>query len=133
MLSGLPPYAPTGELLPENIEKTARYIAQCGVSEKVVIHCKQAGFCLDCATGKFTCVPSLPVPKEEIRGSVGAGDAFCAGTLFGILHGFSDEKTLSFAAGAAACSLFAENSVDAMRPANEIEALIERLGFTTIS
>ena len=85
-----------------------------GVREKVIVHCKQAGFCLD-QSGEFTVVPSLQIPAECIKGSVGAGDAFCAGCLYGIYNGFSDEKTLRFASAAAACNLFSENSVDGMQ------------------
>lgn len=84
-----------------------------GVGEKVIVHCKSAGFCLD-KSGEFTCVPSLDIPVEKIKGSVGAGDAFCAASLYGIYNGFSDKEILEFASAAAACNLFSENSVDGM-------------------
>ena len=56
---------------------------------------------------------------------MGAGDAFCAGCLYGIYNGFTDEQLLEFASGAAACNLFAENSVDGMRSKQEILELIK--------
>ena len=84
-----------------------------GVGEKVIVHCKQAGFCLS-KDGTFTVVPSLKIPSECIKGSVGAGDAFCAGSLYGIYNGFADTDILTFASAAAACNLFSENSVDGM-------------------
>ena len=71
-------------------------------------------------------VASLRIPKEEIKGSVGAGDAFCAGCLYGIYNGFSDRQTLEFASAAAACNLFAANSVDGMRSKNEILQIAEQ-------
>ena len=100
-----------------------------GVREKVVIHAKEAGFCLS-SDGTFTKLGSLKIPKELIAGSVGAGDAFCAGCLYAIYNGYSDEEMLRFASAAAACNLFSENSVDGMRSRKEIEkveAQYERL------
>ena len=55
-----------------------------------------------------------------IKGSVGAGDTFCAGSLYGIYHGLSDEQILKFASAAAACNLFAANSIDGIKSKEEI-------------
>ncbi|MBP3382149.1 MAG: carbohydrate kinase family protein [Clostridia bacterium] len=129
MLTDLPPYDKNGKLLVENIEKTMRYMAAQGVKDKVIVHCKQAGFCYDVSTDTFTMIPSLCIPKEEIKGSVGAGDAFCAGCLYGIYNGYTDKQILEFAASSAACSLFAENSVDGMRDKEEIEKMAEKYGW----
>ena len=97
----------------------------CGVLEKVIVHAKEAGFCLN-VDGTFTSLGSLRIPREEIRGSVGAGDAFCAGCLYAIYHDYPDLEMLSFASASAACNLFAENSVDGMRSKKEIEKLSEQ-------
>ena len=83
------------------------------------MHCKEAGCCLD-ASGEWTVIPSLKIPAEEIQGSVGAGDAFCAGCLYGLYHHYSDQEMLEFASAAAACNLFAANAVDGMRSKQEI-------------
>ena len=124
---GLDPYKngekPDIEIIKESMIKTL----EAGVSNKVIVHCKQAGFCLD-SSGRFTVVPSLKIPKEEIKGSVGAGDAFCAGSLYGIYNGFDDEEILKFASCAAAYNLFSENAVDGMRNKNEILKLEEKYG-----
>jgi len=128
MLFDLPPYKENGELDIENIRKTMELMAQCGVKDKIVVHCKQAGFCYDVQTHNFTVVPSLKIPSSEIKGSVGAGDAFCAGSLYGIYNGFTDEHMLKFASAAAASNLFAENSTDGMLPKNEIEKLENKYG-----
>ena len=90
-----------------------------GVKEKVIVHSKEAGFCLN-KDGRFTAVPSLQIPSQEIKGSVGAGDAYCAGCLYGIYTGLSDREMLEFASAAAACNLFAENAVDGMRSRQQI-------------
>ena len=132
MLSDLVPYNEHGKPDIENIRKTMELMASYGVKEKVIIHCKQAGFCLDVPTGNFTVVPSLEIPTEEIKGSVGAGDAYCSGCLYSIYNNFDDKKMLEFASSAAACNLFAENSIDGMKSKTEIEKLAEKYGRKTI-
>ncbi len=121
MLSDLAPYDENDNLNIDNIKKTMEFMAKQGVRDKIIVHCKKAGFCYDVPTGNFTAVPSLNIPKSEIIGSVGAGDAFCAGSLYGIYNNFDDKHILEFAASAAACNLFSENSVDGMKNKNEIE------------
>ena len=132
MISDLSPYNSDGSLNTENIKRTMEFMAEQGVKDKIIVHCKKAGFCLNVPTGEFTVVPSLNIPKSEIKGSVGAGDAFCAGSLYGIYNDFNDKHILEFAAAAAACNLFEENSVDGMKSKNEIEKLSERYGWQEI-
>ncbi len=132
MLTGLEPYDADGKLNIENIRETMEFMASCGVSEKIIVHCKQAGFCYNVLTGEFTVVPSLKIPSEEIKGSVGAGDAFCAGSLYGIYNEFDDQRILEFASAAAACNLFSENSIDGMKSAEEIELMPEKYGRVTL-
>lgn len=98
---------------------------QCGVKEKVIVHAKEAGFCLS-NDGSFTVVPSLKIPADQIKGSVGAGDAFCAGCLYGIYQEFDDKTILEYASAAAACNLFSENAVDGMRSKQEIMQMMEQ-------
>lgn len=117
---GLSPRKADGSLAEEAIREAMEKMAAAGVQEKVVVHSKEAGFCLNVRTGAFTRVNSLRVPKEQIAGSVGAGDAFCAGCLYGIHQGYSDEDMLAYASAAAACNLFSENSVDGMKSREEI-------------
>ena len=106
------------------MQKTMEYIASCGVREKVIVHCKKAGFVLNVADGAFTAVGSLSIPRSMIRGSVGAGDAFCAGCLYALYHHYDDTRLLEIAGAAAGASLFSENSVDGMLPFGELEQLL---------
>ena len=78
--------------------------------------------------GEFTEVPSLKVPPEDIKGTVGAGDAFCAGCLYSIYNGYGEKQMLEFASAAAACNLLEANAVDGMKPRNEILELAEKYG-----
>ncbi len=128
MLSDLPPYNDDDTLNIDNIRKTMEFMAESGVKDKVIVHCKPAGFCYDVPTGEFTVVPSLKIPSSKIKGSVGAGDAFCAGCLYSIYNNYDDEHMLKFASSAAASNLFSDNSVDGMLSKNEIENLEKKFG-----
>ena len=128
MLTDLSPYDAKGVLNVENIKKTMEFMVKCGVKEKVIIHCKNAGFSLDSKSGEFTVLPSIDVPKEEIKGSVGAGDAFCAGCLYGLLKGMSDKEILKTASTVAASNLFSQNSTDSIISIDEIENFERKYG-----
>ena len=120
---GLQPLRGDGSPDRANIRLAMEKTAEAGVRSKVIVHCKEACFLLDARSGDFTEVASLQIPPEEIKGSVGAGDAFCAGCLYGLYHHYPDRKLLEFASAAAACNLFAANSVDGMRTKEEIIAV----------
>lgn len=121
---GLDPRNPDGSLNAPVIRSAMERAMDCGVSEKVIVHSKECGFCLS-KDGQWSVVPSLSLPVSLLKGSVGAGDAYCAGCLYGIYHQFPDREMLEFASGAAACNLFAENAVDGMRSRQEILQLMK--------
>ena len=124
-VSGLSPRDADGTLIMENVVASLEKILACGVRDRAIIHCPEAGFCLSREQG-VTVVPSLKLPKGYILGSVGAGDAFGAGCLYGIYNGYSDREILTFASGAAACNLAAADSVSGMRSRDEIWDLIDK-------
>lgn len=113
-VSGIPSRDENGKLNLENIKKSMEIVMANGVRERVIVHCPEAGFCLN-RSGTYTVVPSIKLPKGYIKGSVGAGDAFCAGCLYAIYKGLDDESILSFASGAACCNLSAFDSVSGMQ------------------
>ncbi|MBQ1947288.1 MAG: helix-turn-helix domain-containing protein [Clostridia bacterium] len=121
-------YTQDGVLDKKSIQIAMEKMVEAGVSDMVIIHSKERSFALNAKTGCFAEVPSLRIPKEEIKGSVGAGDAFCAGCLYSLYHGFSEKELLEFASAAAACNLFAVNSVDGMRSKAEILSMSEKYG-----
>ncbi len=63
-------------------------------------------------------VPSRPVPK--IVSSVGAGDAFCAGVLYGLHEEWPIEKSLDLGHRAAAACLGHETTTGGLRPVAEL-------------
>ena len=67
--------------------------------------------------------PSYDIPKSAIKGTTGAGDAFCAGALIGIYDGRPDKEILEFASGAAAVSLFAADATSGLKSEAEIKEI----------
>ncbi len=124
---GIDPRNADGSINTENIRLAMQKTIDAGVKDRVIVHAKEAGFLMD-SEGNFFVVPSLNIPKELIKGSVGAGDAFCAGSLYGIYNGYDAETLLRFASSAAASNLFSENSIDGMLNKIEIEKLEEKFG-----
>jgi sugar/nucleoside kinase (ribokinase family) len=121
-VTGLSPRNDDGTVKIENIKKTMLYFLELGVREKVIVHCCEAGFLAD-KNGEFIAVPSLDLPDGYIKGSVGAGDAYAAASLYGIYKGWDNKRILEFASAAAACNLAEADSISGMRSSKEIDKL----------
>ena len=121
-VTGLEPRDAGGRLIPGVLSEAARRLLSLGVREAVVIHCPEAGVML--RPGKEPlCVPSFVLPDGYIKGSTGAGDAFCAACLYGLAEGWDDGTILRFASAAAACNLSAPDATSGMRPASGVWAI----------
>lgn len=123
-VSGLPARREDGTLVMENIIKTMEFMIRQGVRRRVIVHCPEAGFCLDAKEGLFV-EPSLKLPKGYIKGSVGAGDAFCAGCLYAIYHEKDPKWMLRYAAAAAAANLSAADSISGMKPYDDLQRMMQ--------
>ena len=124
MICGIP-VRKGNELDPHALRTACGELLGKGVNEHVVIHAPEASCAMDNA-GEFTLVPSLNLPKGYIKGTVGAGDAFCAGILYSFYQGYGVETALRIGSGAAACNLSEVNSVDGMKSLKEIIGIIEK-------
>ncbi len=102
-----------------DLQKVAQKLKDLGVKERVIIHLPEYAVCL--SNEGFTKVPSLDLPKGTVKGSTGAGDAFCAGSLYGIYKGWSDKEILEFASKVAVCNLTAPDSISGARSVEETE------------
>ena len=74
----------------ENLRAIAEKLKALGVRERVIIHMKDLGVCL--SDKGFTVLGAYDVPRSWIKGTTGAGDAFCSGALVGIYQDRSDEE-----------------------------------------
>ncbi len=118
-VSGLSPRNPDGSINIKNIKETLKMFIEFGVKDVAVIHCPEGGFAMD-SEGEFASVPSLSLPKGYIKGSVGAGDAFCAACLYCLYKNFDLVTMLEIASCAAACNLSESDSISGMKPLDYI-------------
>lgn len=124
MITGIP--AREGECISiENIKRICEKLFKMGVHDLVVIHAPEIGFSMDKA-GTFQFKPSFVLPTGYIKGTVGAGDAFCAGVLYAIYNGQIDQA-IEIGNAAAACSLSEANATDGMKNIEAVMELIKTL------
>jgi sugar/nucleoside kinase (ribokinase family) len=93
-----------GKLVPENLSSAGEKIFNKGVRELLIIHFPEGAYSRT-RDGQEIIQPSLLLPDGYIVGATGAGDAFCAGVLYGLYHHWTMEKTLRFAVCAGAQNL----------------------------
>jgi sugar/nucleoside kinase (ribokinase family) len=115
-----------GILLRGNMKKALEKIRGFGVSTWAVIHCPEGGFGLDQDEG-YAEVASLALPAGYIKGTVGAGDAFCAGTLYGAYRGMNLRQGIELGIASAACSLSEPGAAEGMRSVKNAMELYRKL------
>lgn len=123
--TGIALRAADGTLLMENLEHALKRLMEQGIGKWALVHYPEGGCGMD-TCGNFVSAPSLALPAGYIRGSVGAGDAFCAGVLLKAYEGGSLEDALRLGIASAACSLAGEDASSAMKTVGEVEDLYRR-------
>lgn len=109
----------------ENLRSIAEKLFSLGVKKRVIIHTPEVGVYLD--ENGFSYLPSFELEKDFIKGTTGAGDAFCAGALYGICSGFSGKEILETASYSATANLTATDSVGGARTLAEAKELCKNL------
>lgn len=104
MLTELEVYNEEGEVLISNVFEAAEAILYMGVLNWVIIHFPKGAIALN-RSGQRIFQPSVNMPPEKVKGTVGAGDAFAAGVLAGIHEKWSMKRSLELGACVAAISL----------------------------
>lgn len=113
-----------GILHPENMENALYRLKELGVSTWAVIHCPELGCGLD-EQNQYYELPSLQLPKDWIKGTVGAGDAFCAGVLYAAEKNLGMEQGLKLGGCAAAASLSQPGATEGMGSLEQVMNLWE--------
>ena len=113
-----------GTLHVENMKQALTKMRELGVSTWAVIHCPEIGCGMD-QDGNYYEAKSLKLPKGYIKGTVGAGDAFCAGVLYAAETGKSLPEALRIGACAAAASLSEVSASDGVKTAEEVMKLYD--------
>jgi sugar/nucleoside kinase (ribokinase family) len=93
-----------GKLDTVSLRHAAGALLQLGVKEVVIIHFPEGAFART-RKGEDSWQSSLNLPAKYIAGTAGAGDAFCAGALYGLHEGMPLNKSLLIGVCAAAASL----------------------------
>ena len=115
-----------GILQKENIKRALEELFRMGVSTWAVIHAPEGGYGMD-EKGNYVEKRSLSLPDGYIKGTVGAGDAFCSGVLIGAYQEKQLEEAIVMGIASAACSLSQEGSTQGMRSVDEAFKLYEEL------
>jgi len=102
-----------------NVKEIAQKLKQLGVKERVIIHMPHKGVCL--SNDGYVEVNSYNLPSDFIKGSTGAGDAFCSGSLVGIYKGYSDKEILEFGSMCAVVSLRVPDAISGMMQEKDIK------------
>ena len=110
-----------------SLRHAAGAILQHGVKELVVIHFPEGCFART-RDGKDHWQPSLKVPAKASAGTAGAGDAFCAGVLYGLHEGWDLQKCLLTGVCAAAASLTDPTCTGGMKPLATVQMLQKKYG-----
>ena len=72
-----------GKILWRKLPAAVKFLFAKGVRKTVVIHFPE-GACAGTPDGRYLYVPSFFAAKEDIVGTNGAGDAFCAGVMYAL-------------------------------------------------
>ena len=126
--TGIPPRGHDGTLDREAVQQAAAKLLALGVHELVVIHFPEGGYART-TEGSDHWQPSLNLSADEIAGTAGAGDAFCAGILWGLHEGWDLGQCLETAMCAAAASLSHPTCTGGMRPLPQTLELAKQHGF----
>lgn len=124
--TGIPLRAEDGSLIKENMLPALQKMKELGVSTWAVIHCPEVGCGLD-ENNQYVEIPSLKLPEGYIKGTVGAGDAFCSGVLYAAWKGQNLTAAIEMGTASAACSLSQPGSTEGMRTAEEARELYNSL------
>jgi sugar/nucleoside kinase (ribokinase family) len=119
---------PDGNLDTATLRHAAGALLQLGVRELVVIHFPE-GAIARTRRGDDVWQSSLRLPPKHIAGTAGAGDAFCAGVLYGLHEGWDLQRCLLTGVCIAAASLADATCTAGVKSLNTSLALARKLRF----
>jgi sugar/nucleoside kinase (ribokinase family) len=120
--------SPEGALDTVALRHAAGALLQEGVRELVVIHFPEGAFART-RKGEDFWQSSLKLPPDYIKGTAGAGDAFCAGVLFGLHENWDLKRCLLIGVCIAASSLADSTCSHGVKPLKSCLALAKKYNF----
>jgi len=119
---------PDGKLDTVALRHAAGALLQQGVRELVVVHFPERAFARTRKGDDFW-QPALKLPPKYIAGTAGAGDAFCAGVLYGLHESWDLQRCLLTGVCIAAASLADATCTTGVKALNTSLALARKFGF----
>jgi len=119
---------PGGRLDTVALRHAAGALLQQGVGELVVVHFPEGAFARTRKGDDFW-QASLRLPPTYIAGTAGAGDAFCAGVLYGLHEGWDLQRCLLTGVCIAVASLSDATCTTGVKSLNTSLALARKFGF----
>jgi sugar/nucleoside kinase (ribokinase family) len=119
---------PEGRLDAVALRHAAGALLQQGVRELVVIHFPEGALARN-RRGADVWQPALKLPPKYIAGTAGAGDAFCAGVLWGLHEGWELPRALRVGVCMAAACLSDPTCTAGVKSLQTSLALAKRFGF----
>ncbi len=116
-----------GKLKTDQMLPVLKALKALGVSRWAVIHAPEGAFGLD-EQEEFVSLPCLKLPPDYIKGTTGAGDAFCSGVLYGAHEEMGLKDALRLGTASAAASLGEADANSGVRPATETLAFYREMG-----
>ena len=106
---------PDGEIDLAAVAEASRRLLDAGVREWVIVHFPEGATACG-RNGERIVQESVRLPQSSIVGTVGAGDAFAAGVLYGLHENAPMETALLYGVTAAASCLLAAGTSDGILP-----------------
>jgi sugar/nucleoside kinase (ribokinase family) len=110
------------------LEAMALSLVEQGVSVLAVVHFP-AGCVAAAPGGRTWRQGSVRLPREQVRSTIGAGDAFAAGVLLGLHEGWPVERCLRLAVASAAACVRSPHTSDGIKPAGQCLADADLAGY----
>jgi len=107
-----------GEANADACMAAARHLLSVGAMEFVIVHFPTGAAAVN-RSGDELHVPSINIEPSLIKGSVGAGDAFTAGALYGVHNEYPLEQCILLGHAIAAASLRSETTVGSVGSVEE--------------
>jgi sugar/nucleoside kinase (ribokinase family) len=117
---------------PEDYSSAARELFRAGVSRLTVIHRPECSFAFT-PDGSTYVQPSHSLPDGFVKGTVGAGDAFCSAILYSLYAGLDIASGLKLASSTAALSLSSPSSTEGVPALANILSFSRRTPYRNIS
>lgn len=115
-----------GEFLLEEVKRAMFKLRDFGVSKWIVIHSPKISFGYDVEKNEFVSLKSFELPQAFIKGTTGAGDAYCCGILYSAYCNQTITQAMKLARATATCSLSENNGSDGLRPIQDVLAFVKQ-------